>query len=252
MNKKTTSLLFTTIILFAFSCKKLEYIDTNTLAYYINENCEKPRDFLIACAAGSPIGLNNSGDYHSFMFFYPITGATDFKYFEAENISDSLNYNKYIEKSLPLENVFNGYLKRFVLEPFAGERMGIVTYVANGTLHVCDPVRIKTNTKPSEVNPNLVSINENGINPEFTWQDGQIDENVIYFQVVSDTLGNLISGTYTYDTNFTFYDLSNVVLNIRDVNPAPSLQSNSRYHFTMMGVSEDNWVNLIIEKDFNT
>ncbi len=241
-----------TITLIISSCRKGEFIRKDTLSYYLEQNSELPQANLIACAAGSPIGLNQNGDYGSFMFFYPVAGATDFKYYEAKNIADSLDFSKYIEKILPQQPVFNGYLRRFVLEPFAGERMGMVTYMANGNLHICDPVRIKTNLKPTEVNASLGTINETGINPEFSWTDGTIDENVIYFQVVSDTLGNLISGTYTYDKNFTFYDLSNVVLNIKDVTPAPSLLPNTKYNFTMMAVSEDNWVNLLIQKSFMT
>ena len=54
-------------------------------------------------------------------------------------------------------------------------------------------------------------------------------------------MGNLISGTYTYEPNFTFYDLSNVVLNITDTSSVPLLKENSTYTFTLMGVSEDNW-----------
>jgi len=45
---------------------------------------------------------------------------------------------------------------------------------------------------------------------------------------------------------------SNVVLNIREQNPYPDLHSNSSYFFTLMGVSEDNWVSLIGEKEFLT
>tara|TARA_B110000037_G_scaffold188288_1_gene219533 strand:- start:56975 stop:57187 length:213 start_codon:yes stop_codon:yes gene_type:complete len=69
---------------------------------------------------------------------------------------------------------------------------------------------------------------------------------------VSDLEGNLISGTYTYEKNFTFYDLTNVVLNIKDVDPALALQPNRTYRITMMAVSQDNWVNLLCEKKFNT
>jgi len=63
---------------------------------------------------------------------------------------------------------------------------------------------------------------------------------------------NLISGTYTYDRAFTVYDLSNVVLNITDTTFVPTLEPNQNYNFTMMGVSEDNWVNLFIRKTFVT
>ena len=68
--------------------------------------------------------------------------------------------------------------------------------------------------------------------------------------MVTDAQNNLLSGTYTYEKLFTYYNLENVVLNVTRENP-PSLLSNNSYSFTMMGVSLDNWVNLVIQKDFH-
>jgi len=108
---------------------------------------------------------------------------------------------------------------------------------------------MKTNPKPTEVNPALVNIEVEDSTAHFEWQDGVIDENVIYFQVISDDQGNLVSGTYTYDRSWTFYDTSNVVLNIT-TDPNPTLEAGKEYNFTMMAVSEDNWVNLLIQQSF--
>ena len=233
------------------SCKKNKL--PSSLESYIadQENFTLKRDDIIACAAGNSIGLPGSKTPTS-IFFYPVSGATEFKYFEAEQISDSCDFSKYAEKYLTDEPVFNGYLWKFNNTQFDGERMGIVSYKTGTTLHICTPIRLKTNVKPTEVNPDLLIVNENSTTPSFSWSDGLINENVIYFQVISDTLGNLISGTYTYQKEFTFYDLSNVVLNIKDTNPAPSITSNSQYKITLMAVSEDNWVNLLGEKLFST
>lgn len=232
------------------ACKK-EY-KTDNLAEYLAENSGLERDDLIACAAGSVEGLDGTGNFPTSVFFYPVAGATDYRYFEAYNLEDSLDFTKYTQKFMTDSPVFNGYLWKYNNTGFVNERMGIVTYKTDGKLHVCTPIRLKTNTKPTEINPDLLTITENGVNPEFEWEDGMIDENVIYFQVISDLEGNLISGTYTYEKNFTFYDLSNVVLNIKDVDPAPALLPNQHYRITMMAVSEDNWVNLICEKGFST
>ena len=128
--------------------------------------------------------------------------------------------------------------------------MGVVTYKTPGKLHVCTPIRLKTNEKPTETNAALVEIDEAGVHPSFSWEDGLIRENVIYFQVISDEAGNLISGTYTIEKAFTFYDLSNVVFNITDSTTTPALEPNKIYRFTLMGVSEDNWVNLFSEIPF--
>jgi len=242
------------MVLSFYACNKNEVIvlQENILADYIQLNSSLELTDLIACAGGKEGGLFNIATEPTSVFFYPIKGATDFRYFEAENIADSLDFSQYLEKDLPSEPIFNGYLWKFNNEPFAGERMGVVTYKTPGKLHVCTPIRHKTNVKPTEVNSSLVSIVENGVNPTFIWEDGLIAENVIYFQVISDMDGNLIAGTYTYEKEFTFYDLENVVLNITDPASTPALEPNKSYKFTMMGVSEDNWVNLLIEKGFTT
>ncbi|MFK8046374.1 MAG: hypothetical protein AB8B72_12835 [Crocinitomicaceae bacterium] len=221
----------------------------NSLEYYIEQNISLAQDELIACAASqSPYSSDLS--YPTDVFFYPLEGATEFKYFECEKPKNSDDFSKYFEKVLPQAPVFGGYLSRFRNSEFEDERYGIVTYKVGETLHICDPIRLKTNAKPTEFNTGLFSVQEDSINPTFTWEDGIYKDNVIYFQVVSDTLGNLISGTYTLEKTFTFYDLSNVVLNI--TKGTPELEPNSRYNVTLMAVSEDNWVNLVAERTFYT
>ncbi len=247
---KQLSVLIITLLF--FSCQKNEELQENILADYIELNNTLEQADLIACAGGKEDGLFGVASEPTSVFFYPIEGATDFRYFEAENIADSLDFSKYVAKDLSSEPIFNGYLWKFNNVPFAGERMGVVTYKTPGKFHTCTPIRQKTTIKPTEVNPNLGEILTNGTTPTFTWEDGLIKESVIYFQVISDEDDNLISGTYTFEKQFTFYDLENVVLNITDTTSLPVLAPNKDYTFTMMGVSEDNWVNLLIQKEFTT
>ena len=239
-------------ILFTLSsCKKETALQENVLADYIELNIDSELvNDIIACAGGKEGGLFGIANEPTSVFFYPIEGASDFRYFEAD-IKDSLDFSKYLHKAVDCEPVFNGFLWKFNNLPFFGERMGVVTYRTPGKLHTCTPIRQKTTTKPTEVNPALGMVTENGVNPTFNWVDGLVKENAIYFQVISDEADNLISGTYTFEKEFTFYDLSNVVLNITPTS-TPILEPNQNYKFTMMGVSRDNWVNLFIEKEFST
>jgi len=251
--KRYLLLILTTITL--LSCEQeveLPMLDENVLAQYLEINDSLERASLIACAGGRENGLFTTSSESTSVFFYPEEGATDIRYFEAENIADSLNFSEYVSKDLDKTPIFNGKLWKFNNTDFTGERMGIITYKTPGKIHVCDPIRQKTNIKPTEVSATSLEILENGVNPIFTWEDGYIDENVIYFQVLSDSEGNFISGTYTLEKEFTFYDTSNVVLNITDPDSNPTLEPNQSYTFTMMAVSEDNWVNLFIEKEFTT
>lgn len=227
-------------------------LNEEVLGDYIALNSHLELDDLIACAGGRTNGLDGQSNFPTSVFFYPIAGATDFRYFEATDISDSMNFDQYFQKEISSEPIFNGYLWKFNNPEFTNEKMGIVTFRTDGKLHLCTPIRQKTNPKPTEVNTGLLTIQENGTSPTFLWEDGLIDENVIYFQVVSDLDGNFISGTYTYEKNFTFYNLENVVLNISQTDPIPALSADQKYLFTLMAVSEDNWVNLFIEKEFST
>lgn len=246
------------ILLIAFlpvfmGCEKDQALPTS-LANYIADNDDRTfSSELIACAAGMPDGFMGDEAHPTSVFFYPVTGATEFRYWETDGPDyDIEDYDAFIFKDLDDEAVFNGKLWRFKNSGFSGERWGIVTYKTEGKLHVCRAIRLKTNPKPTQVAPELMQVTENGVTPSFTWDDGLYDDNVIYFQVISDTLGNIVSGTYTVDKNWQFYDLSNVVLNVHDVDPQPSLQPNETYVFTLMSVSYDNWVNLMGEKRFTT
>ncbi len=243
---------FIILSIFVVSCITETPKDETILAEYIDLNDSSELADLVACAGGRMEGLLGDASKPTDVFFYPINEATDFRYFEAENLADSLDYSKYKFKDLEDEPIFNGYLWKFNNTVFTDERLGIVTYKTPGFLHVCKFIRLKTTVKPTERNSTLGQVIENGTTPTFIWEDGEIKENIIYFQVISDTNGNLISGTYTTEKEFTFYDVSNVVFNITDPTTLPILEENTEYNFTLMGVSEDNWVNLLIEKSFIT
>ena len=241
------------IMLLAISCDRDPALDADVLADYMELNVSlQIGSDIVACAGGNENGLLGSDIEPTDVVFYPIEGATEFRYFEAENVADSANFSKYIAKELDQEALFNGYLRKFNNTPFSGEKMGIVTYKTPGKIHKCNAIRLKTNVKPTEVNHDLIEFDENGVTPSFTWSSGIINENFIYFQVISDLDGNLISGTYTVDTEFTFYDLSNVVFNITDTTSTPALEPNKNYKFSLMGVSDDNWINLFGETIFST
>ena len=200
-------------------------------------------DNVIACAA-----LNNNDNKIS-VFFYPRQGVTNIQYFETENAdvdkNDLENYSVVIK---PLQNVFNGYLQKFEVTA-SEEKWAIVAFDEDGKTHLSNPIRLKQFAKPTEYLPQNISVDNPTSTPVFTWEDGQYDDTKIYFQVISDAQNNLISGTYTFEKTFQFYNLENVVLNITKGTPS-DLQRNADYGITLMAVSEDNWVNMIAVKQF--
>ena len=108
---------------------------------------------------------------------------------------------------------------------------------------------LENKSKVTEWN-DIVDIDASvSLKPKFSWLNGIHLDNTIYFQVISNEENDFISGTYTTDTWFQYYNLDNVVLNINTAIPEDLMLAN-QYNFTLMGVSVDNWVNLVIQKPF--
>lgn len=213
---------------------------------------------VIACAAGGPEVAMKEPAWPITIYFYPPPGANHFRFFQTDSAAVKPgDFEKYHEravdgKSLALEPLFNGYLRRFRLGALPGEIWGVVTYELNGAFVLSNPIRFKQDTKPTQMGNDLVSVTARGTTPKFQWDDGRVKENAIYFQVVSNAKGDLVSGTYTEQRQFQFYDLGNVVMNIHDVTPHPKLEPRTDYTFTLMAVSQDNWVNFVAMKPFTT
>jgi len=207
------------------------------------EDVEIVLDNVIACAA------SNEDETTISVFLYPREGASNIQYFETESAAvDKNDFKAYRPKSFPLTDVFNGYLKKFDL-PDTEEKWVIVSFDEDGKRHLSNPIRLKQKTKPTEYLPEKVMIDSTSTMPIFSWQDGMYTDTKIYFQVVTDATNKFLSGTYTFDKRFQYYNLDNVVLNITRDSP-PELLSNTTYGFSLLAVSEDNWVNQFAQFQF--
>ncbi len=251
---RNTAALFLLIAIFS-SCsidkEDSKPVFTNTLDHYVNQFNNLERDILIACAASEP---ESNSDFGVSVFFFPFHGAQDYRYYESAGTDINPDeFSKYTYRDWETFPVFNGYLRRFLYPVSNEEKWIVLTYLTDGKLHVCDPIQLKQIARPTLYGHDKVEIDfSTPTEPLFSWEADEDAENIIYFQVVSDSAGNLISGTYTYDKHWQFYDLSNVVLNIKEQDPPQILHPGRTYRFTLMGVSEDNWVNLVGEKEFVT
>lgn len=191
---------------------------------------------VIACAASD----NDSGNILT--FYYPESGALNTRYYETKSVEvDHNNFSNYQQVLIVSEPIFNCYLRRFSQESMV-EKWIIITFELDGEIKVSNPIRSKQISKPT-LWDDIVTIEQSESNmPIFSWQDNVVRDNTIYFQIVSDTQDNLLSGTYTNQNQFQYYKLDNVVLNITIETP-PTLQLGFLYNFTLMDVSLDNWVN---------
>ena len=237
--KKTQFIFLCVLVL--LSCSKDDEM-VQTLATYIEDKIIEVGG-VIACAASH----EDTGEVLT--FFYPEKGATNIRYYETlNNQVDEANFSNYTQITLESEPVFNGHLGVFT-KNISNEKWVIISFELNGEIKVSNPIKTKQISKPTIWN-DMVTINQSETRmPDFMWEDNPKGDNAIYFQVVSDKNDNLLSGTYTYENQFQYYNTRNVVLNVTTQTP-PDLILNENYNFTLMDVSLDNWVNWVIQKPF--
>lgn len=228
------------------SCSEDSDITTpRNLQEYINANSNRELDEVIACAANADANLALT-----YIFYYPISGASQVRYYETDGVDgiDENDFTNYKRKILSETDMFGGKLSRFSRSSTT-ESWCIITFLSEGKFHKSNPIRLKNATSPTTWQDEVTIEYLEPLKPKFSWSDFGITDNAIYFQVIADADADFMSGTYTYDSYFQYTNLSNVVLNINTVTP-PDLVTDSTYFFTLMAVSEDNWVNLVIEKSF--
>jgi len=201
------------------------------------------RDSVIACASGS----ENPDEY--IVYAYPRPGVEDIRYFETDSIvADPNDFSNYSQVDITEEDFFNGYLIKFTRET-TNEKWVIVSFFENEILNLSTPIRIKHQSQSTLFTEEVIIDQSQIGKPLFDWNSVTHPEDIIYFQVVSDANDDLLSGTYTIEPQFRYYELDNVVLNITRETP-PDLIVNDDYQFTLMGVSIDNWVNTIVQRRF--
>ena len=238
------NILVLLIIIHAFSaCENNEDITLqDTLQSYL-DNTNWENGAVIACTA------SDTSTHELWTFLYPESGATDIRLYETLNLETDPNaLTNYTQAPLDSDPFFNGYLRRLRTTP-AADKWLIVSLLLRDTIRISNPIRTKLLTKPTTWGTSIHIDQSTSGNPKFSWSDNTTGDNSIYFQVVADSTNNLISGTYTYENNFDYYNTDNVVLNITKGISEP-LEVREMYTFTLMGVSEVNWVNLATIKSF--
>ena len=207
---------------------------------------EGPVEFesVISCASGS------ENENEVIVYVYPRPGVTNIRYFETATTEvNPTDYENYEEVEVSGMDYFNGYLMQ-IKRQLDQEKWVLVTFEEDGVLQVSNPIRIKHLTQNTQFRSAVhIGSISTGM-PLFSWGNIATPFDVIYFQVVSDANDELLSGTYTSEAIFQYYKTDNVVLNITEGTP-PELVMDMDYNFTVLGVSEDNWVNLIAQKGFS-
>lgn len=249
------------IILFVISaCDRRDSIPTGvpvskSLLEYVNESY-----FLNLKTAPLALAYRNqnlsSGDTVNAIsvIFMPAAYSAEYKYFETASANiDTLDFSLFNERSPTEDTLYNGYLSKFIRSATDKDIWCRITFETYFDLYISSAVIIKSSNYSTVYEPDLVNIDlSDGTHPFFSWTNDTIPGNNIYLQLISDASDNLISGTFTHDKYFQFYDLSNVIINISPTPPDPILEPYKTYKFILMGIGKNNWVNLISERYFTT
>ena len=216
---------------------------TNSLSSYVEGKIFETGS-VIACSGNTSTNPNIIEVY-----FFPENNSENFQLFQTDSSQlDPNDFSGYNLIEIEDEPFFNGFLRKFV-GSFDSEHWFIVSYEVDNEIKLSNPIRIKLLTQPTLFSDVIAVNQEQSKMPVFNWTIHSEADNAIFFQVVSTVEDDVISGTYTFENQFQYYDTSNVVLNITDGTP-PNLVLGQTYQFTVMDVSEDNWINQLFNIQF--
>ena len=216
------------------------------LEEYLEVQSTKTVEFATAFAASA-----SASESLSYIYYYPLVGASDMRYYETEGTSvDENDFSKYIRKMLTDGAVLGAKFRRYSRTD-TDECWSIVTYVIGDILYKSDPIKIKIDEKPTEwfTDENVTIDPTERLKPKFTWTDGTYDDSVQYLQVFTDSSSDFLSGSFTTDKTFQYSDFTNTISNFNTETP-PELILDDEYKLTVMGISADNWVNSMIQQSF--
>lgn len=241
--------LIVLVLVSTFNCVKDESVPivfTRTTFLNLDVSDEiYQRDAVYAFGAS-----NNEDDDVTDIFVVFEENAEDFKFYETGvadvNPNDLSNYLfKEFQPSIILDNGLLQY-KRRSDDP----QWIIVTYRIDGIIKLSSPILVKSNTQPTVYSNTIDVSQDSSLNPTFNWEAIATENHTFFFESMHRIADEeLLSLTFTDDSNFTYFDLSNVTLNLSQLTP-PELEFGNNYRFEVMQIDLDNWVNTMYQADF--
>jgi hypothetical protein len=218
-----------------------------SLQEYFDEVSLNETDKITSFAASE-----NGNENLSLIYVYPKTNAFNLRYYETENTSVNQNdFTKYRRKMLEEELVFGLKFRQFSRAE-DHESWYIITYQIDDVIYRSDPIQLRNKTQPTvwKGGTDMEVTFPETLLPLFTWDDFGITTNDRYFHLVTTASSSFVSGVYTQQNTFKYNDFSNTTSNINTITP-PDLIFEDTYRTKVLGISNTNWVNLIIEKSFD-
>lgn len=177
-------------------------------------------------------------------------GATDIKFYESDypniNSQDLFSYKLMeIQPSLINDAKVKTYRHTFLRDEWI-----IMTYKIDNKIKLSSPVRINNLFHPTNF-IEAVNIDQdlNG-SASFNWDVQSYDANAFFFEIMKDDNSQVLSLTFTNDSNFQYFNLANVTLNLSENTP-PSLEQGRNYDITILDIGLDNWINSVYNRTFN-
>lgn len=220
----------------------------NLAAYLTASQLVVQEDSLIACAFSGDYGfLPNGLTDEMRVLAYAYFPDVEFFYFRAEAGAGTSFTDFRFLPAPEARTVANGFFE-VLPQPTEGGNF-IVAHRRGSRLFVSNVIELKPDQPTADGSGDLAVDLSTPANPVFSWGTDPGD-NVIFFELLTDASGNVVSGTYTTEPSFRYYDLSNVVLNVSPGTPPASLTTSNSYRMTVMGVGSNNWVNFIRDVAF--
>lgn len=201
---------------------------------------------VVSCASTYFVPTATNDSDRAIVYYRTIEGQQDVRLWYSDT-SDS-DFEKFKPLITTETNLLSGFMGSFEISKTIGTI--ILTLTVGDELHYCEPIHLNSTTQSTAINSSISVSQPISTTPTFKWEESLIDPSSIYFQLITiKGEPKAISATYTYETNFTFYDLSNVVFNVTD-SLNPTLQSGLEHEIILMSVSDDNWVTEIGRLEF--
>ena len=144
-------------------------------------------------------------------------------------------------------SVFGNQFRSFTRSG-TSESWYLLTYEIDGIVYKSNPIQLRNISQPT-VYTNDVTIDfPESLKPRFIWDNSGLT-NTEYLHVLLNSSSEFVSGVYTQNTTFEYFDTSTTTSQISTT--APDLILENRYNCTILGFSNENWVNLNIQKSFD-
>ncbi|WP_111682239.1 hypothetical protein [Winogradskyella tangerina] len=176
-------------------------------------------------------------------------GASDIKFYETDtpNINEQDLY-RYLLMEIQPTLISDAKIKTF-RHTFLRDEWIIMTYKIEDKIKLSSPIRINNLFRQTDYIEDIVIDQGMSGSANFEWSVQSAENNAFFFEIMKDQNDAVLSLTFTNDSHFQYFDLTNVTLNLSQ-NVPPNLVQDENYEFTVLDIGLDNWINTVHSRAF--